>query len=139
MKLLNQKTALEIRRNKLEDSFLDETFDSEAYKRMHAKIQDKIATANERIQELEDKNNIDINLIEEVLSFTRNIYKTYKEAPDWLKRYYLRFFYDKIFVKNRKVTRTVPTPIFAILLENHGVIITKHQLLGLDLNQEPSA
>jgi site-specific DNA recombinase len=138
MQLLNKKTSLETKRNKLEDALLDETVEPEAYKRLHAKIQDKIYKINDRIQDLEDKNNIDVNLIEEVLSFTRHIYQTYKEAPAFLKRHYLRFFYDKIFIKNRKIVRTEPTPIFAILRENQGVIITKHQLPDLDSNQEPS-
>lgn len=134
MHLLNRKTSLETKRNKLEDSLLDEIIDPEAYKRLHAKTQDKIYKINDRIQDLEDKNNIDVNLIEEVLSFTRDIYKTYKEAPSFLKRHYLRFFYDKIFIKNRRITKTKPTPIFAMLQENQGVIITNSQLRGQDSN-----
>jgi len=123
MGLLNKKTALEGKRNKLEDSLLDETIGREAFKRMHARIQDKIYKLNERIQDLESKSDIDINLIEEVLSFTKNIYKTYKEAPKFLKRHYLRFFFEKIFVKNKKISKIQPTPIFLILRENHQVII----------------
>lgn len=88
MQLVNRKTSLETKRNKLEDSLLDEAIDSDTYKRMHAKIQDKIYAINDRIEELEDKANIDSNLIEEVLSFTRNIYQTYKQAPAFLKRHY---------------------------------------------------
>lgn len=130
MGLLNKKTALETKRNKLEDSLLDETIDRESFKRMHTKIQDKIYKLNERIHELESKRDIDINLIEEVLSFTKNIYKTYKEAPPFLKRHYLRFFFEKIFVENKKISKIQPTPIFAILQENHQVIIRKHQLRG---------
>lgn len=95
--------------------------------------QNKIYKLNERIQELESKGNIDINLIEEVLSFTKNIHKTYKEAPPFLKRHYLRFFFEKVFVKNKKISKIQPTPIFAILRENHQVIIRKHQLPLVDL------
>ena len=47
----------------------------------YAKLYIEIYKLNNQIQELENKSNIDINLIEEVLSFTKNIYKTYKEAP----------------------------------------------------------
>ncbi|MBU0998542.1 recombinase zinc beta ribbon domain-containing protein, partial [Patescibacteria group bacterium] len=130
MQLVNRKTSLETKRNKLEDSLLDETVEADAYKRLHAKIQDKIYKINDRIEELEEKANIDTNLIEEVLSFTRNIYKTYKQAPNFLKRHYLRFFFEKLYVKNCKVTKIEPTPIFAILRENQEVIISKLQLLG---------
>jgi len=130
MGLLNKKTALETKRNKLEDSLLDETIDKEAFKRMHTRIRDKIDKLTNQIQELENKSNIDINLIEEVLSFTKNIYKTYKQAPKFLKRHYLRFFFEKIFVKNKKISEIQPTPIFLILQENQGVIIRNNQLPG---------
>ncbi len=135
MQLLNRKTSLETKRNKLEDALLDETIDPEAYKRIHVKIQDKIYKINERIEDLELKVNIDMNLIEEVLAFTRNIYKTYFSAPPFLKRHYLRFFFDKIFVKNGKVVRTEPTPIFALLQANQAVIIADNQLPRLDSDQ----
>ena len=134
MQFLNKKTSLESKRNKLEDSLLNETIDSEAYKRLHVKIQDKIYKINDRIQELENSVNIDINLVEEVLSFTKNIYKTYKEAPDFLKRHYLRFFFEKIFIKNRKISKIAPTPIFASLQDNREVIISKTQLPREDSN-----
>lgn len=134
MQLLNKKTSLENKRNKLEDSLINETIDSEAYKRLHVKIQDKIYKINDRIQELENSVNIDINLVEEVLSFTKNIYKTYKEAPDFLKRHYLRFFFEKIFIKNRKISKITPTPIFASLCDNQEVIISKTQLPREDSN-----
>jgi len=130
MGLLNRKTALESKRNKLEDSLLNETIDNETFKRMHTRIQSKINKLNDQIQEIENKGNIDINLIEEVLSFTKNIYKTYKHAPKFLKRHYLRFFFEKIFVENKKISKIQPTPIFLILQENQEVIITNNQLPG---------
>lgn len=100
-------------------------------------FKNKIHKINERIQGLEHKSNIDINLIEEVLSFTKDIYKTYKQAPKFLKRHYLRFFYEKIFVENKKISRIQPTPIFAILRENKGVILADNQLPRVDSNHEP--
>lgn len=132
MQLVNRKTSLETKRNKLEDSLLDEAIDSDTYKRLHAKIQDKIYAINDRIEELEDKANIDSNLIEEVLSFTRNIYQTYKQAPAFLKRHYLRFFFEKLYVKNGTISKIEPTPIFAILRENQEVIIADDWLALVD-------
>jgi len=131
--IINKKSALELRRNKLEDSLLDGTIDRETFKRKHNEIQDQIYNLDVQIQDLDRKSRIDINLIEEVLSFTRNIYRTYKEAPLFLKRHYLRFFFEKIMVKNRRISKTIPTPLFATLLENQQVIISKHQLPLKDL------
>ncbi|MBU0708811.1 recombinase family protein [Patescibacteria group bacterium] len=133
--ILNKKTALEAKRNRLEDRLLDGTIDRETFKRKHSGLKSKILNFDEQIQDLEGKSFVDVNLIEEVLAFTRNIYKTYKEAPIFLKRHYLRFFFEKIIVKNRRVSELIPTPIFAVLQENHQVIIREGWLRGLDSNQ----
>lgn len=126
--IINQKTAFEAKRNKLEDRLLDGTIDRHTYKRKHEEIESKIQNFNEQIQSIEDQCRIDMNLIEEVLAFTRNIYKTHLEAPPFLKRHYLRFFYEKIMVKEKIIYETVPTPIFLTLRANRLVIIRKSGL-----------
>ena len=133
----NQKVSLEARRNKLEDALIDGAIDRETYKRKHSEIQDKLLNLENYHQEEENKNRIDINLVEEVLSFSRNIYQTYKDAPDFLKRHYLRLFLEKLIVKNKKIVETVPTPIFATLKENQEVIIRNKWLRRRDSNPQP--
>ncbi len=132
---INQKTTLEAKRNKLEDTLLDGTIDREVFKRKHAELQEKITQIDQRLQDIDNRSKIDIDLIEEVLNFTRDVGRTYKEAPMFLKRHYLRFFYEKIMVKNKQIEKVVYTPIFASLQANHGVIITNCQLPRLDSNQ----
>lgn len=95
------------------------------FKRKHLEIQGKIMNLDNQMQDVEAKHKIDIDLIEEVLAFTRNIYRTYKEAPQFLKRHYLRFFFEKINIKEKMIFDTSPTPIFAVLRDNRQLIITK--------------
>lgn len=121
--ILNQKTELEKKRNKLEIKILDDTIDRDTYQRLHTEFNDKISNLNDLIQEIENNANMDVDLIEEVLAFTRNIHDTYVRAPQFLKRHYLRFFFEKLWVKDRKVVKVVYTPIFSVLQENHAVII----------------
>ncbi|MDP3973934.1 MAG: recombinase family protein [Candidatus Daviesbacteria bacterium] len=135
--IYNQKTALETKRNKLEDTLLDGTIDRETFKRLHADIESKIMNLDTQVQDVEAKHRIDIDLIEEVLAFTRNIYETYKNAPPFLKRHYLRFFFEKINLKNQMIYATDPTPFFAVLRANQQVIITDLQLPRVDSNHEP--
>lgn len=66
---------------------------------------------------------VDIQLIEDVLNFTRDIGKTYDEAPDFLKRHFLRFFFEKIMVKDRKIVNVIYTPVVTSLVKNNSVII----------------
>ncbi|NMB56685.1 hypothetical protein GYA19_01955, partial [Candidatus Beckwithbacteria bacterium] len=129
----NQKNALEAKRNKLEDALLDGTIDREVFKRKHGDIQKQLQLVDSRLQEIQDQTKIDIDLIEEVLAFTRNIGQTYKEAPMFLQRHYLRFFYEKILVKKKHIHEVIYTPIFASLQANHQVIIMKTQLPLKDL------
>lgn len=72
-----------------------------------------------------------MDLIEEVLAFTRGTYKTYMDAPPFMKRHYLRFFYEKLIVKNQLVLTVVPTPFFRTLLENKAVILRLAKLRDL--------
>jgi len=126
--LLNLRTSLETRRNKLEDNLLDGTVDRETYRRKHDEIQLKIQNVDAQVNEIERSCNIDMNLIEEVLSLTRNIADTYKEAPKFLKRHYMRFFYERFEVKNKVIISAVPTPIFLTLQANHALILRNEML-----------
>lgn len=123
--ILNQKNALEARRNKLEDMMIDGTIDRESFKRRHDEIQQQIVNLDNQMIELDNKGKVDIDLIEEVLAFTRNVHQTYIDAPKFLKRHYLRFFFEQIVVKNRKIYKVVPTPIFKSLRNRHEIIIRK--------------
>ena len=126
--LINQKTALEIRRNKLEDYLIDEAISKETYQRKHVEIQDKIDNLQAQIEELDQESQLDFSLIEEVLELTRDIQKTYKNAPKYLKKHYLRFFYERFVVSNKTITEAVPTPIFKALLSNNVVRLRQAQL-----------
>lgn len=123
--ILNQKTALEAKRNKLEDALLDATIDRDSFKRKHSEIQDKILNFEAQLQDIDSQNKIDIDLIDEVLAFTRNIHQTYSEAPDFLKRHYLRFFYEKMIVREKEIVKVVPTPIFASLISSQAIIMNQ--------------
>ena len=39
-----------------------------------------------------------------------------------MKRHYLRFFYERLMVKNKEIFEVIPTPIFATLRDNRQVI-----------------
>lgn len=130
--ITNQKAALELKRNRLEDELLENTIDRETFKRKHGEIQDKILNLNSHMLEIDSQVSVDVSLIEEVLSFTRDVHRTYTEAPDFLKKHYLRFFFEKLMVKDKKVQNIVPTPIFATLLENKQVILRNSVLALVD-------
>ncbi len=121
--ITNQKNALEARRNSLEDALLDGTIDRDTFKRRHGELQQQILNLDNQILEHDNKGKIDLDLIEEVLAFAKNIHQTYLDAPKFLKRHYLRFFFEKIIVKDKTIQAVVPTPVFKILEDTHKIIL----------------
>ncbi len=131
--ILNQKTALESKRDKLEDALLNGDIDRDVYKRHHDKLYQQILNLDTQIIELDNKGKMDVDLIEEVLAFSRNIHQTYVDAPTFLKRHYMRFFFERFEVKNRKIYKVVPTPIFKVLENTHKIILRQPQLPLVDI------
>lgn len=127
---INQRVALETRRNKLEDALLDGTIDRAIFKRKHDEIDEQLGFIESRTREIEANSRVDMKLIEDVLNFTRDIGRTYNEAEDFMKRHYLRFFFEKIMIKEKRIERVIYTPIIATLVENRLVIIKNLVLPG---------
>jgi len=135
--IINKRRIMEKNRDKLEDLLLKGVIGRDVYSRQHIKLETQITDLDSQLSRLESQKSIDVSLIEEILSFSRNIYKTYLEAPPHLKKYYLRFFFETIYVGNQKIVKVVETPIFAALRKQHYLIIRSDMLPGLDSNQRP--
>lgn len=121
--LINKKTGIETRRNKLEDELVDAVIDRPTYKRQHERLENDIVLINNKIANVEGGRKLDMDLVEEVLSLTRNLSKTYRDAPMDLKRHYLRLFFEKLYINNKKIGKILETPIFSTLRKEEKVII----------------
>lgn len=130
--LINQKTGLEAKRNKLEDLLIDGGFDKETYNRKHSEVVQQMNNLQAQIDEVEEESKLDMPLIEETLFLTKDIYKTYKSAPDPLKRHYLRFFYEGFTVDNKVIAEATPTPIFIALKAANMVKLRQVQLPSIN-------
>lgn len=128
--LENRKKGLNNKDNKLIHMRAEGEISREKYLELQTEINGRIGDFEEQIYELKTKAKIDYRLIDEVLSLTTNIYQTYMEAPDFLKRHYLRLFFDKVYVKDRKLWKVVENPVFSVLRKQENVIINGHWLPG---------
>lgn len=126
--LENRKKGFNNKLNKLIDMRTDGEISREKFLEMQDEMNRRIGELEQQIYELKTKAKIDYRLIDEVLSLTTNIYQTYMEAPDFLKRHYLRLFFDKLYVKDRKLWKVVENPVFSILRKQEKVIINGHWL-----------
>jgi hypothetical protein len=135
--IINMKSALETKRNKLEDLLIDGCIEKETYKRKHAEISESLENLQVQLDEVVVEGDLDMPLIEETLSLVRNIYETYKNAPQPLKRHYLRYLFERFVIKDKRVVEVVPTPIFKMLLHANSVRLSKLELRGEDSNLQP--
>ena len=113
--------------------FFDINNVGERIKRKHDEIQAEIENIDSELAKLGLNRKFDFDLLEEVLALTRNIPKTYKEAPQFLKRKYLNFFYDRIEVNDKKVVNTAYSPLVQELINQQQVILRKNWLPLKDL------
>jgi len=132
--LVNQRAALEAKRNKLEDLIIDGDIDRDTYKRKHAEISQQINNLQSQIEEVDNEGKLDMPLIEETLFLTKDIYKTYKNASEPLKRHYLRFFYERFVVDNKVIVEAKPTPILNALKTANMVRLRPIQLENRNFN-----
>lgn len=121
--LHNQKRGIEQKRNRLEDLLVDGLIDRNVYKRQHAQLQEQLVSIERQIHVLDNKHQVDFSVIEEVLAMTRNLHQSYLDAPDFLKRHYLRLFFERIYIKDKKIVKIVETPIFKVLREEQKLLL----------------
>lgn len=136
-KYLNRRQGFINQRSVLEQRLLDNTVSRDTFKRLHEKLINSIAEVDTQLNELTANRNFSFDLLEECLALTRNIPKAYKKAPIFLKRNYLRFFFDKLYVNEDNIENTVFSPLVAELINQKQVIILNHWLLEHDSNVQP--
>lgn len=133
--LVNQKMSLELKRKRVEQLFFDGALDQETYNRNHSDLQSRIDNLQAQISDTEQEEKIDTSLINKTLQLTKEVYQTYKEANDTIKRHYLRFFYERFVVKNKEIIEEKPTPVLDALNCANSVRLRALQLPRLDSNQ----
>ena len=135
--LYNRKTAIEIKREKLEEELLAGTITRERFKTLNAKIDAELLDIQKELVDIDKIRTVDIKVIDEVLALTQNIVEAYKDADINAKRAYLRFFFKKMWVKDKKIVETEYQPVIEVLNKANLGILSVNWLRGLDSNQQP--
>ncbi|MFA6446317.1 MAG: recombinase family protein [Candidatus Paceibacterota bacterium] len=121
--LENRRKGFKNKLNNLIDMRANGELTRETFKDSQDEAEARINEIDAQILELENKAKIDYRLVDEVLSLTTNIYQTYMDAPDFLKRHYLRLFFERIYIKDKKVWKIAENPVFSTLRRQQEVII----------------
>jgi len=130
--LLNEKMGIERDRETAEKKLLKGVLTDEDFIRMREGWRVGLNNVQEELNKLENKHDIDIDTARQVLLFSRDAYKAYEEAPDEIKRLFLAFVWDRIWVRDKKIVRLQPTRLIDALLKEKKIIIRSNWLPQLN-------
>lgn len=120
--IINRRTALELRRKRVENKLFDGTLTDEDFTRIRKEVQTDLAQIEDTLAQLEGERELNVDIAQEVLLLTRDIYKAYTKASKKLKRQYLTLFWDHFEVLDGVILTSTPAPFFAALLELEAAI-----------------
>src|SRR3989344_1620253 len=121
--IYNRRDAVEMKRDKLEDELFKGNIVGEAFKRINDKIDAELLAIQKELADIDNVRAIDVSVVDEVLAVTQNIVTAYENADTDHKRAYLHFFFEKIWVKDKKIVEVEYTPAIKVLNEvNLGIL-----------------
>jgi DNA invertase Pin-like site-specific DNA recombinase len=126
--LYNQKKAVEVKRDKVEEKLLAGVISDGDFARLRNKFRAELDGIQNQIDEFNSQREYDVDVIQEVVKLTRNIHTSYKTAPYELKRQYLGLFWEKFLVQDKRIIKAVPTKLITALLKEQKVIIVSNWL-----------
>lgn len=128
--LLNQKTALEQKRDTAEEKLFKGVIGDEDFTRIRQTIKEGLEAIETGISELENTREIHVDVFQELILLARNIHQAFTKAGDDLKRRYINLFWQKFELKDRKISLAEPSKLFKSLLKaNRGIISTEMGLM----------
>ncbi|MBI4100693.1 recombinase family protein [Candidatus Microgenomates bacterium] len=125
--LCNRRDGIEMKREKLEAQLMEGNVGGEAFKRINAKLDSELLDIQKELAEQDKVRTIDISAIDEVLFLTQNIVKAYNKADIDHKRAYLHFFFQKIWLQDKRIVEVEYSPALKVLNEAKlGIISTEN-------------
>ena len=144
--LQRQNISLEKQRQVLETKLLKGIINDDVYTRNHTRIEEELSENEIRIKQIGNKRQDNTVLFESLVRLANDLPKAYRKSAPEVKMMYLNIFWDYFEIKNKTISKAVPSKIVASMI-NDGLIKLKdktHQqrvlisdvwLLGLDSNQ----
>jgi len=120
------------KRGKIEKDYFDNKLSAEQLQKFNTQLDTEALAIQKQLAEQDKVRTIDTSIITEVLKLTRNIVQTYEESDTDHQRAYLHFFFQKIWVQDKKIVEVEYTPALQVLNEARLGILSSNWLLGQD-------
>lgn len=124
--LSNQQKTIEQKRDKAEEKLLAGVLSDDAFVRLRKGFTEQLQQIQEQTATLDSQGECDIEAVRQILNMLRNIYTTYKKAPDALKRLYLGIFWEQFLVQDKEIVKSVPTQLIHLLQQEREVILSSN-------------
>jgi len=114
--LVNQRMAFEAKLQTAENKLLSGTID-EDFTRIRNEIKIELNAIDKKIISIQREKDIDVDLAQEVIGLTKNIYDMYQKSPLQMKRLLLGFFWERFEVSDGLIIKSVPSVLFDELIK----------------------
>lgn len=118
-----QKIAIEQKRDIAEEKLFSGLITDEDFARNKKKFREQIEALNDEIYKLDKKLDIKLEEAQEVLALVKNIYKTYVNAPDELKRLYLGLFWERLEASEKLIQKADPTDFIKAMIKERSIVL----------------
>lgn len=93
-------------------------------KRLNTKLKKELQHLKDKLNDLEGQREYNIDIIEEVLRLSRDVYSAFLQASPDLKRRYISIFWQKFLVQDKQIIEAIPTAGIQALFKKQEVIIS---------------
>jgi len=114
--LINQRTAFEAKKKIAEDKLLSGILSDDDFSKIRQELNLNITNLNERTADLDNRQEIKVDIAQEVLRFASDIYSAYIKAPLPVKRHYLALFWERFEIADGVIIKSVPSLLFGELM-----------------------
>ena len=125
----NREDAVIMNKERIFRDYSNGKITADEYHLFNKKFDADMLGVQKELADIAKTQTIDTSIISEVLELTRNIAQSYSKVDIDHKRAYLHFFFQKIWVKDRKVVEVEYTPAIQVLQDTHLVILSANWLL----------
>ncbi len=132
--LVNKRTALEAKRKMAEDKLLEGAFDNAEFGRIKSEVKEEIDQIEETLNNLLEEDDVNIDIAEEIIKFTTNIYQSYQKADQHIKRQYLGLFWDRFYLQDGVIIKTCPTLLFEELTKLEQIFYKSQKTKNPQIN-----
>jgi len=122
--LENKRDGVNQKRIKIEKDYFANKLSADQLQKFNIQLDAEALAIQKELAEQDKVSTIDTKVVNEVLELTRNIVQTYEKSDTDHQRAYLHFFFQKIWVQDKKIVEAEHTLALQVLNEAKTVRIT---------------